>query len=114
MQWYRLTAVAAMAAYLAAPALGAVPQTAACSEALVTVWGVIAPVATFGLIKSLEAVPGVKRASFDLLHALATVEIQPGAVVTDEQLRAAVKSASYTPREIRRPSPCPVADAAGQ
>lgn len=106
---------ALMAASLAGPAFGANAETTTgCSETLVTVWGVIAPVATFGLIKNLEAVPGVERASFDLRHALATVQIRPGATVTDDQLRAAVRSASYTPREISRLPTCPKAGSAGQ
>ena len=103
--------LAMLAACLAAAsARGAdVPMTAPCGVAMVTVWGVIAPVATFGLIKNLEAIPGVAEASFDLRHALATVRIKPGATVTDDQLRAAVRSASYTPREIARASKCPAA-----
>ena len=98
------------ASLAAAPARGAdMPMTAPCGEALVTVWGVIAPVATFGLIKNLEAIPGVEQASFDLRHALAMVRVKPGVTVTDDQLRAAVRSASYTPREITRASKCPAA-----
>jgi mercuric ion binding protein len=98
-----------------APAQAADVQGApACNVAMVTVWGVIAPVSTFGLLKNLEAIPGVANASFNLRHALATVLIQPGATVTDDQFRAAVRKASYTPREIVRSSKCPTAPAAGQ
>lgn len=114
-QWCRAVAVAAATASVAGPALGASSQTtAACSTALVTVWGVIAPSSTFGLIKNLTGVPGVDKVSFDLRHALATVQIRPGTTVTDDQLRATVRSASYTPREIRRLSTCPDAGSAGQ
>lgn len=103
-------AVIIAASLATAPARGADLHTAVpCGDILVTVWGVIAPVATFGLIKNLEAIPGVAQASFDLRHALATIEVKPGATVTDGQLRAAVRSASYTPREITRASKCPAA-----
>lgn len=85
-----------------------------CNVALVTVWGVIAPVSTFGLIKNLEAIPGVVHASFDLRHALATVLIRPDATVTDEQLRAAVRKASYTPKGIVRSAQCPTAPGAAK
>ena len=77
-----------------------------------TVWGVVVPGASFGLIKNLEAVPGVDAVSFNLRDALATVEIRHGATVTDDQLRAAVKAASYTPKEIRRLSDCSNAQSA--
>ena len=110
----RVLVVAVAAASLTGHALGAKAQTPACGEVLMTVWGVIAPVATFGLLKNLEAVPGVEHASFDLRHALAAVRIRPGAIVTDDQLRTAVRSASYTPREIRRRSGCPKDGLAGQ
>jgi hypothetical protein len=80
------------AAGMAAPAGG---------EAEVTVMGVVAPFATFGLTKHLMGIPGVAQVRFDLLHGIAHMRLQPGAVVTDEQIRAAVRSASYTPGDIR-------------
>ncbi|MDA8249821.1 MAG: hypothetical protein M0Z28_11670 [Rhodospirillales bacterium] len=70
-------------------------------EALMTVMGVVAPGATFGLLKHLGGIPGVEQVHFDLLHGMATVRLLPGATVSDEQLRAAVRGASYTPGEIR-------------
>lgn len=87
-------------------ALGANSQADACDRLQMIVWGIISPGSTFGLIKNLEAVPGIDHVSFDLRHAVATVDIHHGATVTDNQLRAAVISASYTPREINRPSSC--------
>jgi copper chaperone CopZ len=74
-------------------------------EALVTVMGVVAPFATFGLTKHLMGIPGVRQVRFDLLHGVADVTLQPGAVVTDKQIREAVRSASYTPGEIRWKTP---------
>ena len=106
-QWLRYLATAVAAATLAWPAQAANSQIDACDRLQMVVWGIIAPGSTFGLIKNLEAVPGVDHVSFDLRHALATIEIRHGVAVTDSQLRAAVKSASYTPREINRPSTCP-------
>lgn len=106
-QWLRYLVTAVAATTLAGSALGANSQIDACDQLQMVVWGIIAPGSTFGLIKNLEAVPGVDRVTFDLRHALATIEIRHGVTVTDSQLRAAVKSASYTPREINRPSTCP-------
>ncbi len=105
-QWFRYLATAVAATTLAGPALGANSESDSCDRLHMVVWGIIAPGSTFGLIKNLEAVPGVDRVTFDLRHALATIEIHHGTTVSDSQLRAAVKSASYTPREIDRPSAC--------
>lgn len=95
----RWLTAAVMALALAGPA----PVRAAepGGMALMTVMGVIAPSSTFGLLKHLTGIKGVKDVHFDLQHGLARVQLLPGAVVTDEQLRAAVRSASYTPGEIR-------------
>lgn len=81
-------------------ALGATPAPAG-REALVTVKGVTYPFATFGIIKRLEQMPGVEHVTFDLKDGLADVKLKPGAEITDEQLRAAVKNASYTPGDIK-------------
>ena len=70
-------------------------------EALVTVMGVVSPGSSFGLLKHLGGIPGVAEVHFDLLHGLARVRLKPGAAVSDEQLREAVFSASYTPGPIR-------------
>ncbi len=66
------------------------------------VLGVVSPGATFGLVRHLLGINGVSNVTFDLEHGLATMQVAQDAVVTDEQLRAAVRSASYTPGEIRR------------
>lgn len=103
----RYMAVAVAVTTLGGSALGADAQTDSCDRLQMIVWGIISPGSTFGLIKNLEAVPGVDHVRFDLRHAVATVDIHHGATVSDNQLRAAVISASYTPREINRPSACP-------
>ena len=79
-------------------------------EVLVTVKGVATPFSVFGLIERFGQIPGVERVSFDLSQGLADVILKPGAQVTDEDFRRAVRSASYTPGDIsRKPGP-PVAD----
>ena len=94
-----LNAIAA--GLLASATIGAAAAAEPGGEALVTVKGVVAPGASFGLLKHLGGIPGVEDVQFDLLHGQARVRIKRGAVVTDEQLRDAVRSASYTPGPIR-------------
>jgi hypothetical protein len=72
------------------------------STVQMVVLGVVSPGATFGLVHHLLGIDGVRSVTFDLEHGLATMQVAPGAGVSDEQLRAAVRSASYTPGEIRR------------
>ncbi len=106
----RWLAAAAVAVMLAGPARAATPDAAQPGgTALMTVMGVVAPYSTFGLLKHLTGIKGVKEVHFDLRHGLARVQLQPGAVVTDEQLRAAVRSASYTPGDIKWVAAPPVA-----
>jgi hypothetical protein len=69
-------------------------------EVLMVVKGVVAPYATFGLLKHLSGIPGVATVSFNLLHGTADIRLKPGASVTDQQLREAVISAAYTPGDI--------------
>ena len=97
----RLGAVFALAALLgaAAPPPGAGGQGGSVE---MTVLGVVSPGATFGLTRHLLGIPGVRSMRFDLQHGLATMQLAPDAMVTDDQLRAAVRSASYTPGDIRR------------
>lgn len=87
----------AAAAFLALAATGTAGANEPGGEALVVVKGVVSPGSSFGLLKNLGAIKGVADVRFNLLHGLADVRLQPGAVVTDDQLRAAVRSASYTP-----------------
>ncbi|MGC8525258.1 MAG: hypothetical protein ACP5M5_13335 [Acidibrevibacterium sp.] len=77
-------------------------------EVQVTVMGVTAPFTVFGIVKRLGQVPGVDHVSFNLLHGLADVRVKPGAVITDDDLRRAVRNASYTAGPITwlaRPAP---------
>ncbi len=97
----RLSGLMALAALFLAAAAPA-PDG---GELRIVVMGVVAPSSTFGLNKHLLGIPGVRDVHFDLLHGIAAMHIAPGAVISDEQLRAAVRSASYTPGEIRRIPP---------
>ena len=72
-----------------------------------TVLGVVSPSATFGLTRHLLGIPGVRTMRFDLQHGLATMQLAPDAMVTDEQLREAVRGAAYTPGDIHRIPPAP-------
>ena len=91
---------------LAAPAAAATPQLVACNEATASVWGVVSLGSTFGLLKNLQAIPGVTEARFNLVQAVATLKIKPDVIVTDAQIRSAVRSASYTPMDIHRITAC--------
>ena len=87
---------------LAGMLLGAAATAPEESEVDVTVLGVTAPFATFGLLKHLLGIPGVREAHFNLLRGVASLRMARGASVTDDDLRAAIRSASYTPGDIRR------------
>jgi copper chaperone CopZ len=100
----------------AAAQAAASPAGAPAGEVQVTVLGVTAPFFTFGIVKRLEQIPGVQHASFNLLHGRADVQLKPGAVVTDDELRQAVRSASYSIggiHWIRRPDAAGSASTAG-
>ena len=72
------------------------PAGAPAGEVQVIVLGVTAPFFIFGIIKRFEQIPGVQHASFNLLHGRADILLKPGATVTDDELRQAVRNASYT------------------
>lgn len=83
-------------------AIGANPiETTSEREVLVIVKGVATPFSVFGLIQRLKQIPEVKSVTFDLSQGLADVRFKPGAVVSDEELRRAIRNASYTPGRIR-------------
>ena len=82
-------------------------------EVQVIVLGVTAPFFVFGIVKRFEQIPGVEHASFNLLHGIADIILKPGASVTDDDLRRAVRNASYSIGPIHWIIH-PVADAAGK
>lgn len=65
-------------------------------EVKVVVLGVTAPFFTFGLVKRFQQIPGVEHTSFNLLRGTADILVKPGAAVSDEDLRRAVRNASYS------------------
>lgn len=87
MGWAEPAAAQAAASPAGAPAAG---------EVQVTVLGVTAPFFTFGIVKRFEQIPGVQHASFNLLRGRADIVLKPGATVTDDELRQAVRNASYS------------------
>lgn len=100
----RGAAAALLVVTLAAEPALADTSAADSREAFVTVMGVVSPYATFGLLKHLSGIPGVASVTFDLAHGIADVHLRPGASVTDQQFRDAIRSASYTAGDIRRKS----------
>ena len=89
---------------LANPALSTPPPVQG-DEVQVIVKGVAVPYSVFGIVKRLEQIPGVAKVDFDMRHGLADIKLIPGAHITDEELRAAIKNASYTPGDIHRVTP---------
>jgi len=85
-------------------ALSATPPSSG-DEVRVIVKGVAVPYSVFGIIKRLEQIPGVATVNFDMRHGLADIKLLPGAHISDEQLRAAIKNASYTPGDIHWVTP---------
>ena len=70
-------------------------------EVLATIKGVAVPFSVYGIVASLQQIPGVDHVSFDLTHGLADIRLKPGATVTDPQIRKAIIDASFTPGAIR-------------
>ncbi len=82
---------------LAADPAGTTPRR----EALIIVKGVATPFSVFGLIHRFKQIPGVEDVVFYLSRGLADVTLKPGATVSDEEFRQAIRNASYTPGAIR-------------
>lgn len=66
----------------------------------VQVLGVAIPFTSFGIVHRLRTVPGVESVAFNLKEGEAILKLKPGAYVTGEMLRDAVRDASYTPGDI--------------
>ena len=81
------------------PALSSTPPPNG-DEVQIIVKGVAVPYSVFGLIKRLEQIPGVITVDFKMRSGLADIKLKPGAHLSDEQLRAVIKNASYTPGDI--------------
>lgn len=92
------------------------PQGNGGEEILAVVKGVTNPFTQFGLIQHFRRIPGVDDVHFNLLHGLADIKLKPGAQVSDDEIRRAIRSASYTPGDITRhsiPADSPVALGSG-
>lgn len=92
------------------------PQGNGGEEILAVVKGVTNPFTQFGLIKHFQRIPGVTDVHFNLLHGLAEIRLKPGAQVSDDEIRRAIRDASYTPGDITRrtiPADSPVALGSG-
>jgi|BEDMetMinimDraft_2_1075160.scaffolds.fasta_scaffold05679_2 hypothetical protein len=84
-------------------------------EVHVIILGVTAPFFVFGITKRFQEIPGVEKVTFILEEGLADVWIKPGAHVTDEDLKKAVRSASFSLGRIiwiKKPADTPMAKAA--
>lgn len=101
----RLVAVALSCGTVLHPGMSAIaagPDNATGGrEALVIVKGVATPFSVFGLLSRFRQIPGVTGATFDLSQGLADLTFKPGAVVSDHDIREAIRNASYTPGPIR-------------
>ncbi len=76
----------------------------------VTVKGLACPFCVYGLEKHLHGLSGVRSVSVDVAKGHAVIETEPAAVVTDEQIRTAVRQAGFTAGAIERgrlPEPDP-------
>lgn len=97
--------LAVILASLCSSLAGAAPPPAQGDEVQIIVKGVAVPYSVFGIVKRLGQIPGVAKVDFDMRHGLADIKLLPGAHITDEELRAAVKNASYTPGDIHWVTP---------
>jgi len=64
--------------------------------------GLSCPFCSYGIEKKLQALPGVTRVTVDMETGVVTVAAAPEAVLSDAQLRRAVREAGFTPRRITR------------
>ena len=92
------------------------PQGNGAEEIYVVVKGVTNPFTQFGLMKHFLQIPGVYDFHFNLLHGVADIKLKPGMQVSDDEIRRAIRGASYTPGDITRrviPAGSPVALGSG-
>jgi len=67
---------------------------------LVHIEGLACPFCAFGIEKHLKKVDGVKKVQVNLGEGTAHLTLKPGAEVTEEQVRQAVKKAGFKASEI--------------
>jgi mercuric ion binding protein len=86
---------------LAAPVTIVPAQDVETQSVIIRVDGLSCPFCAYGLEKNLKKVPGVGSVDIDMQAGKATVELEPGAGVSDDELRQAVEKAGFTARDIR-------------
>jgi len=69
-------------------------------QAVVTVKGMSCPFCAYGIKKQLAKLSGVEKVDLDLAKSQATVDLAPGATVSDKQIQQAVRDAGFTPGKI--------------
>lgn len=69
-------------------------------QAVVTVQGMQCPFCAYGIQKQLKKLRGVKGVEVELERNEAIVTLEPGAKVTDADIRQAVRKAGFTPGKI--------------
>jgi len=87
---------------LAAPIAAVTAQERNAPSATIVVDGLSCPFCAYGLEKHLKKIRGVKAVEINMKQGEATVRWQQGVAVDDAALRAAVKKAGFTAREITR------------
>lgn len=65
-------------------------------QAVITVDGLQCPFCAYGIQKQLKKLPGATKVEVELAKNQAIVSFKPGADVTDDQLREAVRKAGFT------------------
>lgn len=64
--------------------------------------GLSCPFCAYGLEKKLKSFQGVSNLDIKVNDGLAAMDVRPGTMLTDEQLKKAVRDAGFTLRSIKR------------
>jgi len=86
---------------LTAPVTIVSAQDVEVQAVIIQVDGLSCPFCAYGLEKNLKKVSGVGNVDINMKTGKATVELEPGSKVGDNELRQAVEKAGFTAREIR-------------
>ena len=80
------------------------------NNVLVNIDGLACPFCAFGVEKHLKKVAGVKTVQVNLGEGTANLTLNPGAEVTGEQIRQAVKKAGFQASEITNVEELPTSE----
>ena len=72
-------------------------------RAIIQIDGMACPFCTYNIQRQLQALPGVERVDVSLDKGEAYVTLSEQDPATEAQLRDAVKSSGFTPRQVRMP-----------